>query len=88
MEDVYVTTLSALMSMISKKKHECVKQTYEEHCVTQTRRAAITMLHRAPTNAQEWTTIYEDSRRKIQARGEKRRAIDSSTGKIILEYSL
>ena len=34
----------------------------------------------------EWVTVYEDNSRKIQACGEKRRAIDSSTGKIIIEY--
>jgi len=46
------------------------------------------MLQKASMGAQEWTTIYEDNSRKIQARGEARRAIDSSTGKIIIEYSL
>jgi hypothetical protein len=46
------------------------------------------MLHESLTDAREWTTIYEDSSRKIQARGEERRAIDSSTGNIIIEYRL
>jgi len=46
------------------------------------------MLHKASMDAHEWTTVYEDNSRKIQARGEERRAIDSSTGKIIIEYSL
>ena len=48
----------------------------------------IAMLHRDPTDAPEWTTVYEDDSRKIQARGEERRAIDSITGKIIIEYRL
>jgi hypothetical protein len=74
--------------MIPQEKHECVKQSYEERCPTETRRAVITMLHKASIDAQEWTTVYEDNSRKIQARGEERRAIDSSTGKIIIEYSL
>ena len=71
-----------------KKKHECVKQGYEEQRLTEIRRVVIAMLHRAPTDLQEWTTVYEDDSRKIQARGEERRAIDSITGKIIIEYRL
>ena len=74
--------------MIPQEKHECVKQSYEERCPAETHRAVTTMLQKASMGAQEWTTIYEDNSRKIQARGEARRAIDSSTGKIIIEYSL
>ena len=46
------------------------------------------MLYRAPADVQEWMTVYEDNSRKIQAFGEERRAIDSITGKIIIEYRL
>jgi len=45
------------------------------------------MLHRDGVRAQEWKTVYEDDSRKIQARGDERRAIDAGTGKIIIEYS-
>jgi hypothetical protein len=74
--------------MIPQGKHECVRQSYEERCPAETRWAVARMLHKASIDAQEWTTVYEDNSRKIQARGEERRAIDSSTGKIIIEYSL
>lgn len=52
------------------------------------RKTVIRMLHKDDTNAQEWKTVYEDEIRKIQARGDERRAIDASTGKIIIEYDL
>lgn len=37
-------------------------------------------------DTQEWKTVYEDSKRKILACGDERRAVDASTGKIITEY--
>lgn len=37
---------------------------------------------------EEWTTVCEDDIRKIQARGDERRAIDLSTGKVIAEYKV
>lgn len=46
------------------------------------------MLHKDDTDAQEWKTVYQDEVRKIQARGDERRAIDASTGKVIIEYDL
>jgi hypothetical protein len=46
------------------------------------------MLHRADAHAGDWKTVYEDADRKIQARGRERRAIDATTGKIIIEYSV
>jgi len=46
------------------------------------------MRRKDDTDAQEWTTVYEDEMRKIQARGDERRAIVTSTGKIIIEYDL
>jgi hypothetical protein len=45
------------------------------------------MLHKDDMDAQEWKTVYEDELRKIQARGDERRAIEASTGKVITEYS-
>ena len=45
------------------------------------------MHHRDGVRAQEWKTVYEDGSRKIEARGDERRAIDASTGKIIIEYN-
>jgi hypothetical protein len=45
------------------------------------------MLHRDGVRAEEWKTVYEDGRRKMQARGDERRAIDAGTGKIIIEYN-
>ena len=48
----------------------------------------IVMLERILTDAHEWTTVYEDDSRKILARGEERRAIDSTTGETIIEYRL
>jgi hypothetical protein len=44
--------------------------------------------HKDDMDAQEWKTIYEDDIRKIQARGDERRVIATSTGKIIIEYNL
>jgi len=44
------------------------------------------MLANVGTDAQDWKTVYEDSNRKILARGDERRAVDASTGKIITEY--
>jgi len=35
---------------------------------------------------EEWTTVYEDDIRKIQAREDERRAIYLSTGETIIEY--
>jgi hypothetical protein len=35
---------------------------------------------------EEWKTIYEDSKRKILARNDERKAIDLSTGEVITEY--
>lgn len=52
------------------------------------RKTVTRMLHKDDTNAQEWKTVYEDEIRKILARGDERRAIDASTGKIIIEYDL
>jgi hypothetical protein len=43
---------------------------------------------RDDADPQEWKTVYEDEMRKIQARGDERRAIATSTGKIIIEYDL
>jgi hypothetical protein len=48
----------------------------------------IAMLRRVPADVHDWTTVYEDDSRRILARGEERRAIDSITGKIIIEYRL
>jgi hypothetical protein len=52
------------------------------------RTTVIRMLRKADTDPQEWKTIYEDETRKIQARGDERRAIATKTGKIIIEYDL
>lgn len=46
------------------------------------------MLDRAAADARQWKTVYEDVERKIQARGDERRAIDASTGEIIIEYNV
>jgi len=52
------------------------------------RKTVTRMRSKDDTNAQEWKTVYEDEIRKIQARGDERRAIVNSTGKIIIEYDL
>ena len=51
------------------------------------RRAVIGMLHRDGVRAQEWKTVYEGGSRKVEARGDEKRAIDANTGKIIIEYN-
>jgi len=48
----------------------------------------ILMPDGAAADSKEWRTIYEDVERKIQARGDQRRAIDASTGEIIVEYTV
>ena len=51
------------------------------------RKIVTMMLDRFDVDAHEWKTIYEDEFRKTQARGDQRRAVDASTGKIITEYA-
>ncbi len=46
------------------------------------------MFHKAGADVQKWETVYEDADRKIEARGDERRAVDASTGKIIAEYNV
>jgi hypothetical protein len=46
------------------------------------------MVDKVAADARQWKTVYEDVERKIQARGDERRAIDSSTGEIIIEYKV
>jgi hypothetical protein len=52
------------------------------------RKTVTRMQSKNDTDPQEWKTVYEDEIRKIQARGPERRAIATSTGKIIIEYDL
>ena len=46
------------------------------------------MPDRTRADLKEWKTVYEDLKRKIQARGNERRAVDASTGEIIIEYNV
>ena len=52
-------------------------------------RKTVTRMHsKNDMDAQEWKTVYEDEFRKIEARGDERRVVVNSTGKIIIEYDL
>jgi hypothetical protein len=51
-------------------------------------KTVIWMVDKAAADVRQWKTVYEDVERKIQARGDERRAIDASTGEIIIEYKV